>query len=211
MDLIVDVPAGRAIVRDQHDPRRPFVLRELLGEGPARPRPPVAPLPPNPLPEPDLEKARRHEIVFEGGARGRLRSARVQGKEVPVEALLREHGMAWAMNGVAANDHVHEPLLTLASGESCILRLTNLTQWPHPMHLHGHAFRVLSVNGRPTRYREWRDTVIVDPEGSAEIAFVADNPGVWMFHCHILQHQQGGMMACIRVSEDAICRSSGAA
>jgi FtsP/CotA-like multicopper oxidase with cupredoxin domain len=108
--------------------------------------------------------------------------------------------MAWAMNGVAANDHVHEPLLTLGRGESCVIALSNRTEWPHPMHLHGHAFRVLKVNGRPPRVREWRDTVILDPEGSAEIAFVADNPGDWMFHCHILQHQQGGMMASIRVS-----------
>jgi FtsP/CotA-like multicopper oxidase with cupredoxin domain len=210
-DLILDLPAGRVTVQDRHDPRRPFILRELIGEGAARPRAPVAPLPANRLPEPNLERARRHEIVLDGGARGRLRSARVQGKDVPVDALLREHGMAWAMNGVAANDQVHEPLLTLATGESCILRLTNRTQWPHPMHLHGHAFRVLRLNGQPTRYREWRDTVILDPNGSAEIAFVADNPGIWMFHCHILQHQQGGMMACIRVSDDTICRTSGAA
>ena len=93
-----------------------------------------------------------------------------------------EHGMAWAMNGVAANDHHHEPLITVRQGTSNIVRIDNRTVWSHPMHLHGHAFRVLSVNGKPTRYREWRDTVIVDPNGVIEIAFVADNPGDWMFH-----------------------------
>lgn len=199
-DLIIDVPEGRVTVSERLDPRRAFVVRELLGAGTAKSRAPFAPLPPNPLPEPDLARARRHEVVLEGGARGRLHSARVRGKDTPVEQLLRQHGMAWAMNGIAANDHVHEPLLTLARGESCVIALDNRTQWPHPMHLHGHAFRVLSVNGRPPPVRQWRDTVILDPEGSAEIAFVADNPGDWMFHCHILQHQQGGMMASIRVN-----------
>jgi FtsP/CotA-like multicopper oxidase with cupredoxin domain len=67
------------------------------------------------------------------------------------------------------------------------------------MHLHGHAFRVISTNGKPTRLREWRDTVLLPPRERAEIAFVADNPGNWMFHCHVLEHQAGGMMALVRV------------
>jgi FtsP/CotA-like multicopper oxidase with cupredoxin domain len=70
------------------------------------------------------------------------------------------------------------------------------------MHLHGHTFRVMSINDRPTRHREWRDTVMIGPRGSAEVAFVADNPGEWMFHCHILEHAAGGMMGTIAV-EDA--------
>ena len=72
--------------------------------------------------------------------------------------------------------------------------------WHHPIHLHGHAFRVLTRNGRPTRHREWLDTVMLDPRERAEIGFVADNPGDWMFHCHVLEHQASGMMSCIRVS-----------
>ena len=71
----------------------------------------------------------------------------------------------------------------------------------HPYrNLHGHSFRVLSRNGQPTRYQEWQDTVLMAPEERVEIAFVADNPGDWMFHCHILEHQAAGMMATIRVN-----------
>jgi len=66
--------------------------------------------------------------------------------------------------------------------------------------LHGHSFRVLSRNGNPTRHREWLDTVMLEPRERAEIAFVADNPGDWMFHCHVLEHQASGMMSCIRVT-----------
>ena len=68
------------------------------------------------------------------------------------------------------------------------------------MHLHGHAFRVLARDGVPARHREWRDTVLVPPRGSADIAFVADNPGDWMFHCHVLEHQAAGMMGLVRVA-----------
>lgn len=68
------------------------------------------------------------------------------------------------------------------------------------MHLHGHAFRVMSRNGKPTQYRERQDTVLMSPREKVEIAFVADNPGDWMFHCHILEHQVSGMMGVIRVA-----------
>src|SRR3546814_16904905 len=66
--------------------------------------------------------------------------------------------------------------------------MANDTAWHHPMHLHGHAFRVLSRNGEPTRLREWQDTMLLAPRERVEITFVADNPGDWMFHCHILEH-----------------------
>jgi FtsP/CotA-like multicopper oxidase with cupredoxin domain len=48
--------------------------------------------------------------------------------------------------------------------------------------------------------RPWLDTVLLAPDEEAEIAFVADNPGNWMIHCHILEHQAAGMMAVLRVS-----------
>jgi FtsP/CotA-like multicopper oxidase with cupredoxin domain len=198
-DLIIDMPAAVVRVIDRVDARRPATLRELSGIGAARDRGPVVALPPNPLPEPDMARARRFEVVLEGGARGTLNSALVNGKPTPIAAMVREHGLGWAMNGIANAEHNHAPLLALARNESALISIINRTEWPHPMHLHGHAFRVMSMNGKPTRHREWRDTVLVEPKGSAEIAFVADNPGDWMFHCHILQHQRGGMMGSIQV------------
>ncbi len=199
VDLMFDMPAGIVTLRDRFDERREYVMRSLMGKGTAAARPTFRGLVPNALPEPNLDRAKRHEIILDGGARGRMKSARVHGKDIPVDRLVSEHGMAWAMNGIAANDHMHEPLITVRQGTSNIIRIDNRTAWSHPMHLHGHAFRVMSVNGKPTGYREWRDTVIVDPNGAVEIAFFADNPGDWMFHCHILQHQQGGMMGSVRV------------
>jgi hypothetical protein len=61
--------------------------------------------------------------------------------------------------------------------------LKNNTSWWHPMHLHWFSFRVLTRNGIPVR-RTWHDTLLVEPNETAAIAFVADNPGDWMLHCH---------------------------
>jgi FtsP/CotA-like multicopper oxidase with cupredoxin domain len=91
-------------------------------------------------------------------------------------------------------------MLTLQLGRSYTLALVNDTAFPHPMHLHGHSFRVVARNGEPTRLKEWQDTVLIPPRESADIALVADNPGDWMFHCHILEHQAGGMMGVVRVA-----------
>jgi FtsP/CotA-like multicopper oxidase with cupredoxin domain len=113
---------------------------------------------------------------------------------------MMRHGMAWTINGVAASGHVMEPIFTLRRGQTCVIAMANDTAWYHPMHLHGHTFRVLSRNGQPTRFREWQDTVLVAPRERVEVAFVADNPSDWMFHCHILEHQQAGMMSTIRIA-----------
>jgi len=78
--------------------------------------------------------------------------------------------------------------------------MVNETGWEHPMHLHGFAFRVLSRNGKPNMRGEWLDTVLIRPQETMEIAFVADNPGDWMFHCHVLEHMAAGMSGFLRVA-----------
>ena len=112
-------------------------------------------------------------------------------------------GATWAMNGMSMTGDGQPnmpPLLTLRKGQSCVLALRNETAWWHPMHLHGHSFRVISRNGKPSARREWRDTVLVPPRETVEIAFVADNLGDWMFHCHVTDHQETGMMGVIRIA-----------
>jgi len=111
-----------------------------------------------------------------------------------------QHDGIWSINGVAATGHIMEPFLNLQRGRSYVLAMHNDTAWHHPMHLHGHVFRVIARNSQPTRYREWQDTVLMAPHESVDVAFVADNPGHWMFHCHILEHQAAGMMGVIRVA-----------
>jgi FtsP/CotA-like multicopper oxidase with cupredoxin domain len=151
------------------------------------------------LPVPDIANAVRHEILMAGGMMGGLRSAIVDGVETDVRSLI-EQRLMWALNGVAAKGHAHTPSIQLGRRQSCVLNLVNETGWPHPMHLHGHVFLVLSRNGKPVERKEWRDTVLVPARETAEIAFLADNPGDWMFHCHVLDHDAGGMKTTIRVA-----------
>ena len=152
-------------------------------------------LPPNPLAEPDMQAATRHQIVFNGGMMGQMMMGGGMGSMME---QMREGNM-WFINGKAATGHMMDPLLLLQQGTSHVLQMDNRTAWHHPMHLHGHSFRVIARNGQPTRHREWQDTVLLAPEERVEIAFVADNPGDWMFHCHILEHQAAGMMGIIRL------------
>ena len=163
-------------------------------------------LPPNPVPDPDLSTAVRHDVVFNGGMMGEMVMHDMGGTmgEGMMGAMgsmmeMMHSGKIWFINGVAAEGHVMDPMLTLERGRSCVIAMTNATAWHHPIHLHGHSFRVLSRNGQPTAHKEWQDTVLIDPRERVEIAFVADNIGDWMFHCHILEHQASGMMGVIRV------------
>jgi FtsP/CotA-like multicopper oxidase with cupredoxin domain len=144
---------------------------------------PLPSLPPNPVPVPELASAQRHRIVFGGGMMGAL------------PAQSRQRGVFWTVNGAAVHEHGHQhsPILNLRRGQSCVLELVNDTAWHHPIHLHGHAFRV-GAGGA------WADSVLLDPKSRAEVAFVADNPGDWMLHCHVLEHQATGMMAVVRVA-----------
>ena len=157
----------------------------------------------NRIAEPDLAKASDHYIVFEGGMRGRPVIGTVDGKPSNIHEMMERDGLAWTMNFTAQHEHalMHEPLLYLKKGEHIVLRMINETDFPHPMHLHGHFFRVVAINGAKIKLPEWRDTVMMDPRQTIDIAFVADNVGEWMFHCHILDHAAGGMMGTIAVED----------
>jgi FtsP/CotA-like multicopper oxidase with cupredoxin domain len=205
MDLLLDLtgkPGQRYMVRDDYYSRASYTFLELAyAERPLRDNvlDGGTRLAPNPLVEPDLGKAERLQVVLGGGMMGRMMTAIVDGREMDMRSMFRS-GLAWAMNGVSATGHLHDPLLTFTRDRSYVIELINDTAWLHPMHLHGHAFRVISRNGRAEPLRPWQDTVLIPGREWAEIALVADNPGDWMFHCHILEHQIAGMMGVVRVA-----------
>jgi FtsP/CotA-like multicopper oxidase with cupredoxin domain len=104
-------------------------------------------------------------------------------------------GYQWSINNVVWNKDV--PPLMVAEGERVELVLTNQTMMPHPMHLHGHSFQIVAIDG--VRFRSAvRDTVLVPPKTTVIVAFDADNPGWWPFHCHLLYHQHAGMFTTLR-------------
>jgi FtsP/CotA-like multicopper oxidase with cupredoxin domain len=101
---------------------------------------------------------------------------------------------AWSMNGEYWPNVT--PLM-IAPGQRVAIEMLNRTMMAHPVHLHGHAFQVVAINGAPLAGAV-RDTVLVPPMGNVTIAFDADNPGHWAFHCHNLYHMTTGMMTEVR-------------
>lgn len=73
----------------------------------------------------------------------------------------------------------------------------NHSSMAHPMHLHGHVFEVTEIDGKTLKQGAMRDTVLVLPSSTVKVQFDADNPGNWMMHCHMLYHQESGMMTIV--------------
>jgi FtsP/CotA-like multicopper oxidase with cupredoxin domain len=204
VDLILDLsgePGQRFEVVDRYYPRQSFKLVDTVYEESrlrAEPLSDGIALAPPDLPDPVLASAERHEIIFSGGAMGGMRSARFRGRETGIRELAGA-GKVWAINGVVASRHDEPPVLRLDYGRSYIIDFVNDTAFAHPIHLHGHPFKILAVNGNLPSRVVWRDTLLLEPRSRGSVALVADNPGRWMLHCHIPEHQEAGMMTVVDV------------
>ena len=205
VDLILDCvasPGSAHAVRDMAYPRTPFDLLTIhyRDEPPLRrePLPPVVALAAPEFAEPDLPNATHHSLILEGGAMGGLRAANLRGERLGIRELARQ-GKVWALNGVVAADLHAEPWLRAKLGSTHLMQIENRTAFSHPMHLHGHPMRIVSRNGKPHTVRNWRDTVLIAPRELVELAFVADNPGSWLMHCHIPEHMAAGMLGVVQV------------
>jgi FtsP/CotA-like multicopper oxidase with cupredoxin domain len=86
------------------------------------------------------------------------------------------------------------PMFMVREGELIKTKFVNRSFLDHPMHLHGHHMLVLTHSGKPLDGTPWwTDTLNVAPGDTYEVAFRADNPGIWMDHCHNLEHAAVGM------------------
>jgi FtsP/CotA-like multicopper oxidase with cupredoxin domain len=100
-------------------------------------------------------------------------------------------GMQWAING---GIFPHVPMFHVERGDLVEITIANDTDADHPMHLHGHHALVLSRDGKPASGSPWwTDTLNVERDEEYRIAFRADNPGIWMEHCHNLRHAADGL------------------
>ena len=104
-------------------------------------------------------------------------------------------GYVWSINNTVWNEEVPPP--PLAKGERVELIMINRTGMSHPMHLHGHRYQVVEIGGKSFPGAV-RDTVLVPPGERVVVAFDADNPGLWAFHCHLLYHLEAGMFQTFR-------------
>lgn len=97
----------------------------------------------------------------------------------------------WTINGEV---HPNTPTFVVKEGERVSTTFVNKSLTEHPMHLHGHHMTVLKKNGKNVATPWKTDTLNVQAGESYEVAFIADNPGMWMDHCHNLDHAKSGMI-----------------
>jgi FtsP/CotA-like multicopper oxidase with cupredoxin domain len=198
VDFIVDVTGdvgekAQFLIQDRD---QVFILSEIpiTAQQSANPRDLVAALPPNPIAYlTDVSTARTAELRMTGGAMGGLRKAVYNGQEMDANELI-ENGQIWAFNGVAGMPE--EPLSVVGKGEPLRIPIVNDTVFPHAMHIHGNHFQEVRKDGT---LGPLRDTILVQPNETREIAFIGENPGEWLFHCHMLSHQAAGMRTWVRV------------
>jgi FtsP/CotA-like multicopper oxidase with cupredoxin domain len=88
-----------------------------------------------------------------------------------------------------------------AMGEKQLWTITNKAIWAHPIHLHGFFFQEVDETGVPVSPRAWKDTIHVPAESTKRFLVKLDRPGSWMYHCHILDHAEAGLMSTVDVGE----------
>ena len=106
----------------------------------------------------------------------------------------------WSINGVVFDvNHpgAQQAQVRVKLGERVALKFVNGTPMAHPMHLHGHSFQVVEVNGQAMK-GALRDTVLVPGRSNVTVVFDANNPGIWYVHCHVLWHLAAGMATLVQ-------------
>ncbi|MES0861604.1 multicopper oxidase family protein [Ruegeria sp. SCPT10] len=197
IDLIVDVLAETtaSLVSVERDGTFGLVRFDVNESAARVPRDGIASLPPNPVSEvTQISTAPLHQMVLQGGAMRWLQSAQLGGADLSGRELA-QLGRFWALNGIA--ERPSDPFLDAARGSIHRIAFVNETAFPHAMHLHGHHFRLVLEDGS---LGPWRDTVLVERGQTRQVVLVADNPGDWLLHCHMLGHAAAGMMSWFRVT-----------
>lgn len=206
LDIVVRTPPTGGVARlVDYRPDEPFELAVLRSAGTSVRSGPFAPAPlrEGHVPEPDLDNADDWLLEF-----GSIRADEALPPEGPLADLFlgplcRSTNSLWTINEASwpAADHanVPPPAAELTLGRTYRVVLRNNTRLLHPIHFHGHSLKVLSSDKRAV-IPHYADTILLDEEETIEAAFVASNPGRWMLHCHVAEHQETGMMGYFTVA-----------
>jgi FtsP/CotA-like multicopper oxidase with cupredoxin domain len=113
----------------------------------------------------------------------------------------------FTLNGHSWPDHEE---WSVPQGSLQIIEVRNELGMAHPFHLHGQFFQVVERSGAGLREDDlgWHDTILLDGQGRIRIATLFDNPGMWMMHCHILEHEEHGMMSMVMVEPSTTTTSA---
>ncbi|WP_170764016.1 multicopper oxidase family protein [Ruegeria lacuscaerulensis] len=197
VDFAVTMPAGEGQTVDlmakfPGQPHRAMAQLRATGSSAGRDLRELHPLSVNPVARPDLTSAELHEFAFGWTPEG----------NEPNNGFCGSLGYNfWSINRTPWPGDAAQgvgPLATLEMGKSYVLRLRNKSPNLHPIHLHGLAFVPLKSNLRALPPL-MTDTMLLLKDEVVEIALVADNPGDWAFHCHVIEHQKTGLTGFIRV------------
>ncbi|SDG88378.1 Multicopper oxidase with three cupredoxin domains (includes cell division protein FtsP and spore coat protein CotA) [Pseudomonas benzenivorans] len=188
LELGLKVPAAGSELPLRNGPLRLATLRAVASTEAPGDWPPA--LPANPIAEPDLASAETLRFNFEWA--GALSRGVEQGA---ARSFWQINGQAWDIGDKTCAER---PIARLQRDRSYIFELRNLSQYQHPIHLHGMTFKVLASD-RKKIIPYFTDTYLLGRNERARVALVADNPGVWMFHCHVVDHMETGLMAAIEV------------
>jgi FtsP/CotA-like multicopper oxidase with cupredoxin domain len=108
-------------------------------------------------------------------------------------------------NGIdfLVNGDTHASDKPVKVGELQVWEVSNTSLMDHPFHLHGFFFQVLEINGNAPKFISWKDTINLPPRSKVKIAWMPDDrPGSWMYHCHIIEHHEAGMMGHFQIVSD---------
>lgn len=151
----------------------------------------LAPLEPNPIEHVDVAAAQHIRLALSATAENGSK-----------DSICGSLGYSfWAINRVPWPGDTPDPTAPLAElklGKSYVIDMENLTPQVHPIHLHGMSFKVLSSSKRQVQ-PQISDTYLIEADEKVQLGFVADNPGDWLLHCHIIEHQKTGMTSYLRV------------
>ena len=105
----------------------------------------------------------------------------------------------WIIHDEKSGSENMDFAMTASIGDKVKIRIINdansMHPMQHPMHLHGQRFVVLAIDGVPVKNQVWKDTVLVPIGSTVDVLVDVTNPGEWMFHCHIAEHLEAGMMS----------------
>ncbi|TGQ30079.1 multicopper oxidase family protein [Mesorhizobium sp. M4B.F.Ca.ET.190.01.1.1] len=196
LDLAIRMPDDEGAIVSLRDVRgtKPKILATLraIGKSLKRDVRDLAPLEANPVAEVDAASAQHISLALSATA-----------ENLPADGICGSLGYSfWAINKVPWPGDTLDPTAPLADlklGRSYVIDMENLTPQSHPIHLHGMSFKVLSSSTRPVQPLV-SDTYLIQPDEKVQLGFVADNPGDWLLHCHVIEHQKSGMTSYIRVA-----------
>nr|WP_321457297.1 multicopper oxidase family protein [uncultured Cohaesibacter sp.] len=199
VDLLVTPKQGQDFALEELSGNKPFPFVSFRVMGQKAVSSLVVPtLKANAIAEPDLATASVHPLIITGGAMGRFDGITYKGAPLGRESMMQSKQF-WAFNGVA--NLPEQQFFTAKQGETVVIEMVNDTAWPHAMHVHGHHFRIIEREGSTVdEGRTWKDTFLIGSGQKTKIAFVADNPGKWLLHCHMLEHAAAGMTTWFVVS-----------